>query len=298
MEKWAQEKAEYVPPGLDKTCVVRLRLNHQDCDVYIGPHISNKYWQKNESKWNNPFHHCGDRTKGLQAYKQMILQDNDLMKSLRELKGKRLGCFCDDISTCHGSVLLELVQEHVPKRVNEILNDTKGLYFFKGADNPLSNLYECKIIFDDHEFKFLEQLRAYTMAKSISASFLIPQILKCCSSFEASKLVRLVARSPQNSRNKSKCSVWNPAQTVKNMVQLVEIKWRQVPAFRDRCLSRSNYIFLEATDASYWGAGIDIDQVNDRTELSDIPGQNLLGWIIRYVLCKNICNQLLRVPVE
>jgi len=80
-----------------KTTVVHCKK--EPYDVFIG----------RPSKWGNPFKigRDGNRTVCIQKYRDYVLSRPDLMTSLHELKGKRLGCWCKP-STCHGDVLAEL----------------------------------------------------------------------------------------------------------------------------------------------------------------------------------------------
>ncbi len=81
-------------------------------DVYIG----------RGSKWGNPYTHIKDREtkaeyivesreKAIQMYKEWILLRPDLLEDLKELKDKRLGCWCKPKS-CHGDILVELIKEY------------------------------------------------------------------------------------------------------------------------------------------------------------------------------------------
>ena len=74
----------------------------QEYDIYIG----------RGSKWGNPFvlGKDGNREEVIDKYEEWIRQQPDLMSSLNELKGKRLGCFCRP-KKCHGDVLVKLVEE-------------------------------------------------------------------------------------------------------------------------------------------------------------------------------------------
>ena len=75
-------------------------------DVYIG----------RPSKWGNPFSHKNgtkaefvvkSRKEAIDKYKEWILNQSELMASLRDLKGKTLGCWCKP-KACHGDILMEL----------------------------------------------------------------------------------------------------------------------------------------------------------------------------------------------
>lgn len=68
-------------------------------DVYIG----------RPSKWGNPFTigKDGSREEVINKYRDWIVTQPRLMKSLHELKGKSMGCWCAPLP-CHGDVLAEL----------------------------------------------------------------------------------------------------------------------------------------------------------------------------------------------
>jgi hypothetical protein len=82
-------------------------------DVYIG----------RPSKWGNPFTHKKDsktlakhvvnsREEAVEAYRKWITEGEGkhLLKDLKELNGKILGCWCSPLS-CHGDVLADLVNK-------------------------------------------------------------------------------------------------------------------------------------------------------------------------------------------
>ncbi len=75
-------------------------------DVYIGR------WNAKipvKSKWHNPFRD-GTKEENIAKFKEYLLNNDELLASLHELKGKILGCWCAP-SICHGDVLAELVEE-------------------------------------------------------------------------------------------------------------------------------------------------------------------------------------------
>jgi hypothetical protein len=61
------------------------------------------------TKWGNPFRIGvdGDRQQVVEKYEAYILTRPDLLKSLHELRGKKLGCWCHPLA-CHGNVLARL----------------------------------------------------------------------------------------------------------------------------------------------------------------------------------------------
>jgi hypothetical protein len=94
---------------LIKTTVVHNL--HDDFDVYIGREVPEHGITR--SKWGNPFVLADDsdaeRDRSIAAYREWIVTQPDLMSSLDELRGRRLGCWCAP-KRCHGDVLVELLE--------------------------------------------------------------------------------------------------------------------------------------------------------------------------------------------
>lgn len=68
------------------------------------------------SKWGNPFilDKDGTREEVIEKHKLWLMEQTDLLNSLDELKGKRLGCWCRSIrkpKVCHGDLLAELAND-------------------------------------------------------------------------------------------------------------------------------------------------------------------------------------------
>lgn len=82
------------------TRVVNLR--HEEYDVLIA----------RPSKWGNPFQigRDGSREQVITMYEIHLRRRPDLLASLPELAGKRLGCHCKP-EACHGDVLVKLLRE-------------------------------------------------------------------------------------------------------------------------------------------------------------------------------------------
>jgi hypothetical protein len=80
--------------------VVHCKKNRYD--VYIG----------RPSKWGNPFviGKDGSRDDVVRKYKEWILTQPQLLRDLRELQNKALGCWCAP-AACHGDVLVQLLEE-------------------------------------------------------------------------------------------------------------------------------------------------------------------------------------------
>jgi len=84
---------------------------HDEFDVYIGRAVPES--GREASKWGNPFvleeDTDAERERVLAIYRAWIVDQPDLMSSLEELRGKRLGCWCAP-KKCHGDVLVELLE--------------------------------------------------------------------------------------------------------------------------------------------------------------------------------------------
>jgi hypothetical protein len=89
-----------------KTTVVNItNIHRRDYDVYIG----------RPSKWGNPFK-IGKNVSGVQWTRDDVIEiyrnwvetkhPEIIEKAKRELRGKRLGCYCSPLP-CHGDVLAE-----------------------------------------------------------------------------------------------------------------------------------------------------------------------------------------------
>lgn len=83
-----------------------VHCKKEEFDVYIG----------RGSKWGNPFSHkegtlaehvVGSREEAIAKYEEYLLNNQELVDALPELKGKILGCWCKP-KACHGDVLLKL----------------------------------------------------------------------------------------------------------------------------------------------------------------------------------------------
>ena len=71
-------------------------------DVYIG----------RPSFWGNPFEigKDGTREEVIEMYENYVRNNAKMMKMVKHLKGKTLGCWCHP-KPCHGDVLLKLAEE-------------------------------------------------------------------------------------------------------------------------------------------------------------------------------------------
>ena len=93
---------------MKQTTVVHNQI--AEYDVYIGRAVVE--YGLEDSKWGNPFVMADDsdaeRERALHAYRSWVVDQPELMQSLEELRGKRLGCWCAP-KACHGDVLVQLL---------------------------------------------------------------------------------------------------------------------------------------------------------------------------------------------
>jgi hypothetical protein len=85
-----------------------VNINKDNYDLYIG----------RPSKWGNPFSigKDGTRKEVIQKYREWIVSQENLLDSLSELEGKRLGCYCSP-QACHGDVLIELLEGTITNKL-------------------------------------------------------------------------------------------------------------------------------------------------------------------------------------
>jgi hypothetical protein len=109
-----------------KTSVVNVR--NEACDRYIG----------RPSKWGNPFvvGKNGTREEVIEKYRLFITGNDIFIKSLEELRGMKLGCYCKPLA-CHGDVLVELI-EGAPAK--EIAPPVKVINAFIGGSRSIQEL--------------------------------------------------------------------------------------------------------------------------------------------------------------
>lgn len=112
----ADQPAKAAKKG-DKTTVVRIRREHgqvvQDCDVWVGAAWTKGGWRLSRSEFCNPFYR-GSPEANLDAYIAYVGSRPDLLQKINtELRGWRLGCFCESPEYCHAVWLAEVANDAV-----------------------------------------------------------------------------------------------------------------------------------------------------------------------------------------
>ena len=285
----------YVHYNPRKTQVVKLRKIdgkiYQDCDVYIGPKVNNTSWSLEESEWMNPFSFFGDKPSlANRAYREHIEHNDLLLSKLPNLRGKRLGCFCNNTRLCHGQVLVDMVAKcHQPESVHE---DEKYA-FFKGDMSCLSNLYHTVLTEDWASFFNAEHFRLWIIAKRFNKTHFL-ELLEETSVNSSSSICQISKALTKSLMSTSNDARYSTEHQIEDMLRAVNKKYLQCPEFRitARDLVKKRKVILEATVNKFWGCGRDIKDIismsKDQTVFSsDFPGQNMLGFIIMYAAAKN-----------
>lgn len=293
MAKFTALKKSDLPPvikgGQGLTQLVRVRKwggkIYQDCDVWIGDEIRNSSWSFNKSRWANPFpfNRRKERHESLQQYRAYILSDPELRKGLQELKGKRLGCMCShDLKPCHGHVLIDLIE----KTKNHVVS--RDMYFFKGIDSPLSNLYPFHFFFNGGKYNSVYQAMMWEKAdrwENEGKEKLKKDILETLTPMDTFRFIA-------NHKEFREAHPWSGRESVCVMYKLLSHKWRQCLEFREIATKYRMYYFIEATKNKFFGCGVDLHQTLEKEfhalTFDELEGKNILGWLIKYLALKNV----------
>ena len=297
----AADHADFIPTYSPQ--VVHLKKEKvkivQDCYVYIGNEISNLSWQLMESKWHDPYHMRWDLlpSQRLEKYKVYIMNNLYLVKRLKELRGKHLGCLCKSQEYCHGNVLVDLVKTTFKDDFFSVT--TKGpLFFSKGQFSPLSNCYQAslklaKLAGGEGEKK--EKIKCFRLsafqmyvwmrARKSGHKQLAKDTLKCTSISQVHGIHKKIPNVTMTVREQ-----------IERMFEILSLKYDQVPNFRKAIqrLARKKRILCEGVESKFWGSGLDLRSViqhkYDELRECHIKGANYLGWSICMVYTKKEDN--------
>ena len=71
------------------------------------------------------------------------------------------------------------------------------------------------------------------------------------------------------------------------MADLLQKKWQQIPEFKELLKANGALVYVEATTGTFWSGGVDMCDISKRTKLSELPGRNILGWLLLYTFLRN-----------
>ena len=142
-----------------KTTVVNIR--RQEYDVYIG-----RAGIGHDGYFGNPFNvvRDGGREKAIAFYREYFLNrlkiDPEFARRIRELKGKRLGCFCKP-EACHGDVIADYlhIEPGVKPYVESLL--ANGFLTFMSCDGGDGHDFKKRIIRMDSGVSNIDCFKAF-----------------------------------------------------------------------------------------------------------------------------------------
>lgn len=277
------------PPGKNVTKLVRLRKFrnkiYQDCDVYIGDAVANSQWSLAQSQWHNPFK-TGNR-EDLNKYRQYIESHETLAQEIKDLKGKRLGHFCKP-RPCHGNVLLDILQsqdtvedgdvkksqENPCQKWDSILTTGERLVYYKGRTFLFSPSFGHR--FYDRGHFFHSVLHAYHYERAIHTR-----------NFDLAQTILDSKTTSQAVSTGKKVKVLLDTE-IEIMLSLTDAKYDQLKEYAIEGRKYLYSFFMEVSANKKWGIGHDQEAHTflDDLGLSDFPGENIMGWINKYVLTR------------
>ena len=241
-------------------------------DVYIGPKVQNSNWDfPKASKWCLPTAFNNHK-----QYKLDVLRNSALMKDLESLRHKRLGCWHEPPSKCHGQQLIELLDDHYSCSAHT--ESLKGIplkfHYFRGYNNPLSNIYSHMFEVDGNYFDTIQQYVAYRRAlfegkRDLAQEFLESPSAQC-------SLARAIEEWSEEKNDlgvrRSLAICW----------KALRAKYKQCRPFRKVCEDHPLCVYVENTANKFWGRG-PWSAGDDGTlpmDFVEVNGLNLFGYLI------------------
>ena len=275
---WQSNTAAAYHDLKDGTQVVRMKKKSSgeivtDCDVYIGPTIANANWNLQQSFWCNQ----NSRDKH-RLYKLNVLADPERMSKLESLRGKTLGCWHEPPAECHGTVLIDLLKSHFPcASEHPQLVPQMKFHFFKGFENPLSNIYSHHFKVDGDLFHSVQQYVAYRRAKFEGNEQLANDFLHSESSMDSLILAIETWEGQKNPMGVQRSIYFAEKGT--------RAKYMGCEAFRKACREHPLCIFVESTPNNFWGMGPENEKLHGKnpTDFTQINGLSTWGWLVRKV---------------
>jgi predicted NAD-dependent protein-ADP-ribosyltransferase YbiA (DUF1768 family) len=225
----------------------------QPYHVYIGRY--NEHYNLSESKWHNPYiiGKHGDRNFCIEKYKLYINTRPDLIRSVSELKGNTLGCWCFP-ENCHGYHLIHLAEN-------------------KYVMNWFSNMipFDKSLIYQDTEYKTVENF--YQAMKIPKDKIILRKEIAAMKPFESKKEIRNKDKYPWD------CE-WTREKSLKVMEYALRWKFQKGTSWHTKLHMTENW---EITEWSNWGDVFWAKDIN--TEI----GQNNLGKLLMNIR-QEICN--------
>lgn len=281
----------YVHPFIPKTPfrqdaptkVVRLRKHngevYQNCDVYIGGEVQNSQWNLRKSFWNY-------EGKNLNQYKKDIEGNAYILSKIRkELKGKRLGHFCKP-GRCHGDVLQEILEKEnqEDKKVSDTVVDRwenmfkKGdwLVYYKGNRFLFCPSFNHNFYYRGKTFTSVLHAFEYERAWMAGNRDVAAKIALASSTAKATQLASSIKTKLKGE--------------IQMMLYLVNLKYDQLDLYAKHCRKYVLTLPIDVSQNLKWGIGDKrmVDSFDDTEGLCDIKGENIMGWINKYIATKRV----------
>jgi hypothetical protein len=135
-------------PSVTRVVKLQRRGNKvvQGCDVYIGRAVARGGWSLARSKFANPFSvaQCGGSAlQAVNRYREWLMHQPALLRDVRELHGKTLGCWCKSHpgAPCHGDVLAEMADRLAAEQASEVARQQQAMQQ-RENDEAARALYE------------------------------------------------------------------------------------------------------------------------------------------------------------
>jgi len=279
-----------------QVCVQDNKLVN-DFDVYIDHEATfagaQLFFQK--SRWANPYDplvggqeaaSVEEMEKACELYKTHLLETKRHV--LHELRGRKLGCFCDPSRRgCHGQVLAKMVNElpFQDLRANVLFmpGQRQADYciqptYFKGRRSPLSNFYPSTVEYQEESFKTVAHAFAYAILQHLGLPDTAQWAKDRLDAYSAHKVMVTMTELADN-----KTEGLSSPQQIVLMKQLLDDKWNRYAIFQEAAELADDQHVVHAIGSRYWGAGVDLAEVDPKQDPFELPGRNLLGWIIKYI---------------
>ena len=193
-----------------------------------------------------------------------IKHHGELLSSLKNIPLSLLQC----MTLMNTQILYQVKPANVPDP-----NKTEHK-LFNGPNTPLSNFFPCKIDYQEHEYNSTEQVYQWIKAVDIGNTYIADEILAHNDPFAIKKL--------SNNLPAEAVKRWHERCGIYLMMELLNLKYEQVPEFQDECNSLQNTLLFESTTDTFWGIGYRKQEAK-HVKFDHYMGQNTLGWIIMLI---------------
>ena len=181
-----------------------------------------------------------------------------------DIKLRGSSIIIDGVKFCHNDI------HKLPKGLNieEIkIVVTRDGTAFQSHHAYLSNMYQCRIVYEGLEYKSSEHLYFAEMARHYNKPDLAEEIRNTKDGYAAKRTAKKIVAGDD----------WDQVK-IKIMKKVIHLKFDQNPGIRDKLLATQGYLY-EATKADSFSCGMSLSQAKDIDQNSITQG-NHLGKIL------------------